>query len=31
MNFKQREAYIKRYAPLALEELVSNIGLATIE
>lgn len=31
MSFKSREIYIKRYAPLALEELVSNIGLSKIE
>jgi len=30
MTFKQREMYIKRYAPLALEELVANVGLSGI-
>lgn len=31
MTFKQREMYIKRYAPLALEELVANVGLSGIQ
>ncbi|EAR98741.2 UvrD/REP helicase amine-terminal domain protein (macronuclear) [Tetrahymena thermophila SB210] len=31
MTLKTRELYIKKYAPLALEELVSNIGLSKIE
>ncbi|KAL4461532.1 hypothetical protein ABPG74_016156 [Tetrahymena malaccensis] len=31
MTLKTRELYIKKYAPLALEELVQNIGLSKIE